>query len=97
MRLRVVVLQTVRKECSSRPWTLRTRRAYRDPAQLARTSSTVSSCDSLIFPLERSFPLQHMLVKWLVLCWMHQSNIQIVSYFSSLGDVAWQDTSIYKL
>src|SRR6218665_3751532 len=40
MRLRVVALQTVRKKCSPRPGALRTRRADREPAQLARTSST---------------------------------------------------------
>src|SRR6218665_868181 len=40
MRLRVVVLQTVRKEGSSRPWVQRIRSACRDSAQLGRTSST---------------------------------------------------------
>src|SRR6218665_2511292 len=33
MRLLVVALLTVRKECSSRPSALRTRSAYREPAQ----------------------------------------------------------------
>src|SRR6218665_2845697 len=40
MRLRIVALQTVCKECSSRSWALRTRSAYRDSAQLAHYMSS---------------------------------------------------------
>ena len=45
MRLRVIALQTVRKECSSRPWALRTRSAYMDPARTAREDLIYMSSD----------------------------------------------------